>query len=52
MEYQVIRGGTMQDLVAQVNAAIKAGWRPQGGICHSDYPDMFFQALIRPATQE
>jgi hypothetical protein len=32
MEYRVISESSMNDLVKEVNNAIKEGWKPQGGI--------------------
>lgn len=32
MEYQVLESGELQELVRQVNAAMKEGWRVSGGI--------------------
>jgi hypothetical protein len=47
MEYHVVRSklGDLEDLVAKVNALIKQGWKPQGGICNSD--NWYFQAMVK-----
>jgi hypothetical protein len=36
MEYVVIQEMSLHDLIAKVNEAIRNGWKPQGGIHHTD----------------
>jgi len=49
MEYDVIRGHTLDDLRYDVNQAIKKGWRPQGGvhIWTKDSDTLWMQAMVR-----
>ena len=41
MDYDVIYGNTVDDLIEKVKAAIDRGWKPQGGISvvHYSYND-------------
>ena len=49
MEYDVIRGHTLDDLRYDVNQAIKKGWRPQGGvhIWTKDTDTLWMQAMVK-----
>ena len=52
MEYTVIYLGDsnllrgIEDFTTKVNAMIKEGWKPIGGIC-ANHSTQFFQAMIR-----
>lgn len=52
MEYQILKCGTLQDLVTLVNTHIADGWRPLGGVTffpvYSDNSGKaWVQAMIR-----
>lgn len=53
MEYTVIEGMNRPDIIRKVNAKIKEGWKPEGGIAFSKEsvsPSLnshFFQAMIK-----
>lgn len=54
MEYTIIKNTDLQYLIKSVNAYIKDGWQPQGGICCNICSGLsigpsfiYFQALIR-----
>jgi len=42
-KYKIIHGYVLENLIEQVNKAIKVGWIPQGGICI--YNDKMYQAM-------
>ena len=45
MEYKIVAGKGPGELIEHVNAQIKLGWKPQGGVCRDDY--YFYQAMIK-----
>ena len=46
MEYMLVKTLTYNGLVKEVNALIKKGWIPQGGIMEDSSKDCF-QAMIK-----
>ncbi len=46
MEYTVVFQYVYRDLIRDVNALIREGWRPQGGIAADDN-NWFYQAMVR-----
>lgn len=48
--YRILTSGEYNDLVKQVNASMKSGWKPQGGVCVKSYPGtdtfIFWQAIV------
>ena len=51
MEYEVIVGGSLTDLVTRVNGYTRTGWTPQGGVsCFNDNTTggvFYMQAITR-----
>lgn len=51
MEYKVVDGKKEYELAEKVNALIKQGWRPQGGVSVVMTDSIFyvwlFQAMVR-----
>lgn len=54
MEYRVVQGiGDSVEFEEEVNALLRLGWEPQGGVSVAIYDDnekvhrLFFQALIK-----
>jgi len=47
MEYSVIQESELQNLIDDVNKAIKEGWEPLGGICSDSNHHGYAQAMIR-----
>jgi len=47
MEYSVIQESELQNLIDDVNKAIKEGWGPLGGICSDSNHHGYAQAMIR-----
>jgi hypothetical protein len=49
MEYSAIKESELENLVDDVNRAIKEGWRPQGGVCGwtEESGTFWAQAMIR-----
>jgi len=53
MEYSVIKESELENLIDDVNKAIKEGWRPQGGVSVGTFRDSdntykhYAQAMIR-----
>jgi len=45
MEYVIVRGVNIEQLVERVNTNLKEGWEPVGGLF--GYHGEFFQALIK-----
>ena len=49
-EYDILSSESLEDLINKVNAAIKEGWRTQGGVSHigswEGYP-FYAQAMLR-----
>jgi len=47
MEYSVIQESELQNLIDDVNKAIKQGWRPQGAVCSDSNHHGYAQAMVR-----
>jgi hypothetical protein len=49
MEYSAIKESELENLIDDVNRAIKEGWRPQGGVCGwtEESGTFWAQAMIR-----
>ncbi len=50
MEYKVVSGDTVDNLSSGVNAAIKHGWEPNGGLVAVPTGEgfcTFYQAMVR-----
>ena len=45
IEYNLVKSGSMEDLVELVDLFCKEGWKPQGGVCVIN--GAYIQALIR-----
>lgn len=46
MQYTILTNEQYQPLIDEVNAYIREGWEPLGGV--SDYADFCAQAMIKP----
>ena len=51
MEYNVVEGRTLLELIKEVNRLLLSGWKPCGGlsvtILTTLTPDYYFQAMIK-----
>jgi hypothetical protein len=51
MKYKIVESASVADLESEVNALIKKGWRPVGGvagIAEGSYGEpLFFQAMVK-----
>lgn len=49
MEYSILESNDSRVLKEKVNKAISLGWKPQGGVSHSNYvgTDWYMQAMIK-----
>jgi hypothetical protein len=46
MEYTVLSASTAKELIEKVNAHIRAGWRPQGGVAIDTSYKEYAQAMV------
>ena len=46
MMYKIIAAANIGDLERLVNEAIRAGWKPQGGVCADGSYRLVMQAMV------